>query len=69
MSDLANRELPLNTHVSRPEHSWLTVSWLETRPAVNLHSKDRVRRERKRETSVCICETEKVRDTENEEEG
>ena len=47
--------------ISRPERSWLTSSWLETRPAANLRSEDCVGRERKRETSVCICEIEKVR--------
>ena len=34
----------------------------ETRPAANVRSEDCVGRERKRETSVCICEIEKVRD-------
>ena len=49
-------------HFYRLERSWLTSSWLEIRPAANLRSEDCVRRERKRDTSVCICEIEKVRD-------
>ena len=66
MPDLANQEWPVKTHFSRLKCSWLTSSWLETRPAANLCSEDCVPRERKRETSMRGRERERESEREIE---